>query len=120
VTKGVLTVGNGGIGDIPVSNMVTAAATITQANILSEIQKIVDAIVNSEVLQEYVEENATYYMPFKHYAMMINAVSALPIRQVTKWYLRMVTVGSWYYYQIPQSNIVRCSMVPTNTFDSNR
>jgi hypothetical protein len=45
VTKGVLTVGNGGIGDIPVSNMVTAAATITQANILSEIQKIVDAIV---------------------------------------------------------------------------
>lgn len=79
VTKGVLTVGNGGIGDIPVSNMVTAAATITQANILSEIQKIVDAIVGSEVLQEYVEENATYYMPFKHYAMMINAVSALPI-----------------------------------------
>jgi len=58
VTKGVLTVGNGGIGDIPVSNMVTAAATITQANILSEIQKIVDAM---------------------HYAMMINAVSALPI-----------------------------------------
>lgn len=79
LTKGVLTEANGGVGDIPTTNMFAAAATITQANILSEIKKLVDTVVASETLAEYIEEDATLYMSFKHFAFMVNAVSELPV-----------------------------------------
>jgi hypothetical protein len=77
--QGFTTVGAGGIGDIPASNVYAAAATINQANILAEIKKAVQVVVDSEVLQEYVEEPASFYMPFTHYVMMQNALAAEPL-----------------------------------------
>lgn len=77
--QGFTAVGSGGIGDIPASNVYAAAATINQSNILAEIQKLVDVVVADETLAEYVEENATMYLPFQHYAAMQAAKAALAV-----------------------------------------
>lgn len=102
LTKGVLTVANGGVEDIPATNMATSAATITQANILAEIQKIVDIIVASDTLVEYIEDEATFYMPFKHYAFMVNAVAALP-----------VTAGNQVVFK--EGNVWKLALLPNTT-----
>lgn len=77
-TKGALATGSGGDGDIPAGNVVTAATTITSANILAEISKIVTAIIANTDLEAYLEESATYYLPLQHKMMIIEALEALP------------------------------------------
>ncbi|MCU0336314.1 MAG: hypothetical protein MUF12_00495 [Sediminibacterium sp.] len=77
--EGFTTVANGGVEDIPATNVYAAANTINQANILGEINKAVQVIVDSETLAEYVEEDGSYYLPFQHYAMMKNALAAQPV-----------------------------------------
>lgn len=77
--EGFTSVANGGKEDIPASNVYAAANTINQANILAEIAKGVQVIVDSDTLAEYVEENASFYLPFQQYAMMKNALAAQPV-----------------------------------------
>ena len=77
--QGFTTVAGGGVEDIPATNVFAAAAVINQANILTEIQKAVNIVINSDDLVEYAEEDATYFMPFRHYAMMKASIAAQPL-----------------------------------------
>jgi hypothetical protein len=72
--QGYATTGAGAVGDIPADNMVTAAATINQSNILSEIQNL--AMRFFEVLDEPLEENGVFALDPLHYAYMIQALNA--------------------------------------------
>lgn len=72
--QGYATSGAGFVGDIPADNMITSAATITQSNILTEIQAL--AMRFFEVMDEPLEENGVYAIDPLHYVMMINALNA--------------------------------------------
>jgi hypothetical protein len=101
---GFTAVGLGGIGDIPVGNVYAAAATINQANILTEIQKLVNVIIDTDVLQEYVEEDGSLYLPFQHYAFMKNAIAAQP---VTKGDEVVMKEGSDYRLAMLPNTIIK-------------
>ena len=76
-TQGYATVASGGVGDIPASNKVaTPAASVTQANVLGEIKKLVEIINESEDLQEYTDEDASFFMPKTYYQHMVNALDS--------------------------------------------
>ena len=72
--QGYATTGAGAVGDIPADNMVTAAATITQSNILTEIQAL--AMRFFEVMDEPLEEDGVFAVDPLHYVLMINALNA--------------------------------------------
>lgn len=72
--QGYATSGPGFVGDIPADNMVTAAATINQSNILSEIQTL--AMRFFEVMDEPLEEDGVFALDPLHYVYMINALNA--------------------------------------------
>jgi hypothetical protein len=72
--QGYATSGAGFVGDIPADNMITSAATITQSNILTEIQAL--AMRFFEVMDEPLEEDGVYAIDPLHYVMMINALNA--------------------------------------------
>lgn len=77
LTQGYATSGTGWVGDIPAGNKVTSpAATVTQANILAEINKIVTIIMSSEDLVEYREEEASLFIPPVYLQYMIDALNA--------------------------------------------
>lgn len=104
-TKGALAVGSGGDGDIPAGNVVTAATTITSANILAELDKIATAIIANASLEPYIETAASLYIPLSHKMMIISALEALPT-------LRDSTV-------IRDANgIFRLSKLPNTTIES--
>lgn len=71
---GYATTGTGAVGDIPADNMITSATTITQSNILSEIQAL--AMRFFEVMDEPLEEDGVYAIDPMHYVLMINALNA--------------------------------------------
>ena len=72
--QGYATSGTGFVGDIPASNMTTSAATITQANILTEINNLAMAILTG--LDVPQEEDGTLCIDPLLYALMVNAVAA--------------------------------------------
>lgn len=72
--QGYATSGAGFVGDIPADNMVTAATTITQANILGEIAAL--AMRFFEVMDEPLEEDGVLCVDPLLYALMINALNA--------------------------------------------
>ncbi len=72
--QGYATSGAGFVGDIPADNMITAAATINESNILSEIQKL--AMRFFEVMDEPLEEDGVFALDPLHYVYMINALNA--------------------------------------------
>jgi len=63
--QGYATTGAGAVGDIPADNMVTAAATINETNILSELQKL--GMRFFEVMDEPLEENGVLVVDPMHY-----------------------------------------------------
>lgn len=76
-TQGYATSGTGWVGDIPAGNKVTSpAATVTQANILGELQKIVSLVMESEDLVEYREDDASLFIPPVYFQYMCNALDA--------------------------------------------
>ena len=76
-TQGYTTVGAGGVGDIPATNkVVTPAASVTQANVLGELKKMVEIIYESEDLQEYVDEDASFFLPLSYYQHLVNAMDS--------------------------------------------
>lgn len=77
VTQGYATSGTGWVGDIPAGNKVTSpAATVTQANILAELKKIVSLVMESEDLVEYREDDASLFIPPVYYQYMCDALDA--------------------------------------------
>lgn len=99
--QGYATSGTGFVGDIPTDNMVTAAATITQSNILSEIQAL--AMRYFEVMDEPLEENGVYAIDPMHYVMMINALNA------------QLSNGSQIVYR--DGNTIKLSALPNVTIE---
>lgn len=76
-TQGFTTVAGGGIGDIPAVNKVTgAAATVTEANIIGELKKLVETVMSSEDLVEYREDNASLFIPPTWFVWITNALEA--------------------------------------------
>lgn len=76
-TQGYAAVADGGDEDIPAGNKVTGAVTtVTEANILGELKKIVDLIIGSETLVEYKEENASLFINPTWYNYIINALDS--------------------------------------------
>lgn len=73
--QGYATTGVGAVGDIPADNMVTAAATINQNNILSEVNNLVMRIF--ETLDEPLEEDGVIALDPLLYAHLINAMDGL-------------------------------------------
>lgn len=72
--QGYATSGAGFVGDIPANNMLTAAATINQSNILAEIQAV--AMRFFEELDEPLEEEGVMVLDPLLYVHMINALNA--------------------------------------------
>ena len=73
LTQGYATSGTGFVGDIPAANMTTAAATINQSNVLSEINALVLAIMaNIDVPKT---EDATLCLDPTTFVYMQNAIS---------------------------------------------
>ncbi|MFN8347449.1 MAG: hypothetical protein U0X91_20770 [Spirosomataceae bacterium] len=74
-TQGYATTGTGAVGDIPAGNKVASpASTVTQANILAEMNKMVSLIMANEDLVEYREEVASFFMPPVYYQYMCDAL----------------------------------------------
>lgn len=77
LTAGYTSVANGGVEDIPAANKVTgAAASVTEANILGELKKMVSLIYSSSTLIEYKDENASLFIPPLWYQFMVNALDS--------------------------------------------
>jgi len=72
--QGYATSGTGFVGDIPAGNMTTSATTITQANILTEINTLAMAILNG--LDVPLDEDGCLCIDPLLYALMVNAVAA--------------------------------------------
>lgn len=78
---GYATSGAGAVGDIPGGNKVpNAAATLTEANILGELKKIVQLIFESPTLVEYRDEAASFFISPIQYMWILNALDALPYK----------------------------------------
>lgn len=76
-TQGYTTVANDGVEDIPAGNKVTGAvATVSEANILGEIKKMVEVIISSETLVEYKDDDAGLYLPPIWYQWALNALES--------------------------------------------
>lgn len=76
-TEGYATVGSGGKEDIPASNKVTGAvATVSEANILGELKKMVELILSSEDLVEYREDDASLFINPVWYQWILNALDS--------------------------------------------
>lgn len=76
LTKG-FTAAPTGDGDIPAGNKVVgAAASVTQANVLGEINKMIAVIIGSETLIEYMDEAASLFIPPTWYGFMISALES--------------------------------------------
>ncbi|MVM36504.1 hypothetical protein GO730_00590 [Spirosoma sp. HMF3257] len=72
--QGYATSGTGWVGDIPAANMTTAAASITQANVLSEINNLVLAIVAN--VDVPTEEDAQLCLDPTTFVYLQNAMSS--------------------------------------------
>ena len=72
--QGIATSGTGFVGDIPVANQTTAAATINQANILSQINDLVLVIISN--LDNALEEDGCLCIDPILYVHLINALNA--------------------------------------------
>lgn len=70
---------SGGIEDIPLTNKVSgAAASVTPANIMTELRKVIEVVLSSEDLIEYKDENAGLWINPMWYQWIIqNLESAL-------------------------------------------
>lgn len=99
--QGYATTGAGAVGDIPADNMVTAAATITQANVLSEMQAL--AMRFFEVMDEPLEEDGIMALDPLLYAYAINALNA------------QVSNSSQFVYR--DGNVLRLSTLPNVTVE---
>lgn len=76
-TEGYTAVADDGIGDIPAANKVTgAAATMTEANIIGELKKLVETIMSNEDLVEYREESASLFINPTWFTWICNALEA--------------------------------------------
>ena len=76
-TEGYTLIASGGKEDIPAGNkVVSPAASMTEANILAELKKMVSLIYESENLIEYREENASLFIPPLWYQYMVNALDS--------------------------------------------
>ncbi len=95
--QGYATSGAGFVGDIPADNMVTAAATINQANVLTEMQAL--AMRFFEVMDEPLEEDGVMAIDPLLYAHMINALAA------------QLSNGSQIVFRDP-SGVYRLSILP--------
>jgi hypothetical protein len=74
LTEGYATVANDGVEDIPAANKVTnAVATVTEANIIGELKKIVELIMSNEDLIEYREDNASLFINPQWFVWINNA-----------------------------------------------
>lgn len=77
LTQGYTTVVGGGVEDIPsVNKVVGAAASVTEANILAELKKMVNLIYGSVDLIEYKDENSSLFIPPIWYQFMVNALDS--------------------------------------------
>ncbi|TDB69094.1 hypothetical protein [Arundinibacter roseus] len=77
LTAGYTTVALGGVEDIPAGNKVASpAASVTEANILGELKKMVSLIYESEDLIEYKDEDASLLIPPIWYQFMVNALDS--------------------------------------------
>ena len=75
--QGYLTQANGGIGDIPVENKVPSPAiAITQANVIAELKKMRDVILNSPYTKEFADEQGTVYVDWNIIVMLNDALEA--------------------------------------------
>ena len=72
-TQGFATTGVGAVGDIPADNVITAAATIDQTNVLGEINKLAMRVLDT--LDE-ADEPAVLNLDPSTFAHMVNALNA--------------------------------------------
>lgn len=73
-TQGVATSGPGFVGDIPAANVITAATTINQSNVIAEISKFVDKMAANVDFPK--DENGTLCMDEPTFVAMTNAVAS--------------------------------------------
>jgi hypothetical protein len=77
LTEGYTTVASGGKEDIPAGNKVSdPVATVSEANILGELKKMVNLIYSNEDLVEYRDEEASLFVPPIYYQWIINALDS--------------------------------------------
>ncbi|GAB3885999.1 hypothetical protein [Spirosoma agri] len=98
---GYATTGTGAVGDIPSTNMVTAAATINQSNILTEIQAL--AMRFFEVMDNPLDEEGVMALDPILYVHMINALNA------------QLSNSSQIVYR--DGNVIRLAILPNVTIE---
>ncbi|MCK8492910.1 hypothetical protein M0L20_13665 [Spirosoma sp. RP8] len=99
--QGYATTGTGAVGDIPADNMITAAATINESNILSEIQKLTMRFF--ETMDEPLDETGVFIIDPVHYVYAVNALNA------------QVSNGSQIVYR--DGNVLKLSALPNITLE---
>ena len=72
LTQGYATTGTGAVGDIPAGNMITAAATIDETNVLAEINKLVLALTAN--VDAPTDEDACLCLDPLTFVQMTNAL----------------------------------------------
>ncbi|MDR6194737.1 hypothetical protein [Siphonobacter sp. SORGH_AS_0500] len=78
---GYATSGTGAVGDIPGVNKVTnPVATLTEANILGELKKIVTLIISNKTLVRYKNAPASFFISDTQEMLILNALDNLPYK----------------------------------------